>query len=152
MKLFILLMFVSINAYADVVFKVGGWPGSGDDVNAGEAHGLVVAIESNKRHSVSPNFTRISNDYGKFDGLGLDYVYKPLNNGDANLRLAVGGIAFRDPLNDGERMNFHLGVGFELNRVILSYDIFGNGDDLLDRVTVDQNVVSHMLSVGFRFE
>ena len=140
----------------DVIVK--GNVGNDSD---GLTTGLTVALETNLcnryKHCFNPFLININNENGSNTGLGIDYVYKiwksrsyakPYDTPGDNVFIMLGGALFIEPLNhiDGEYNNLHVGIGAEINRVIVSLDAYGRPDSNNEHAESEI-----MVNVGYRF-
>jgi len=148
--MFILLLFAG-PVMADATIKVGGNPGT-DTVNS-----LMLSVQPERCGTcLSPYFIRLSTDYGKYDGIGVDLKHEFLKRERDTFTVSFGPVSFRDRLNNSSRLQFHASLGFEIkttenSAVVLSYDAYDPLKHALDRDVQDTGTV-HTVNIGLRFK
>lgn len=80
-------------------------------------------------------------------GLGVDFKFKIPKVKNNGYFLSVGPVVFGDRLNGGagSHLNYHVGIGMELRRVVVSVDMYGNPFDSNDGEPLQT------VNVGYRF-
>ena len=145
-------------AALDPDFLVKGNLGNDSD---GLTSALTIGIETKMcnryKHCFNPFLINIQNEKGGNTAIGADYVYKfwksrsyaqPFDVPGNNAFIMLGGALFYNPLNhvNGEYNNWHVGIGAEVKRVIVSLDAYGRPDSNNEHAESEI-----MVNVGYRF-
>ena len=164
------LFWASSQAHADtpyfvagdptLIMKIGTWFGVPGTDSAGDAHAITLAFETRSCNAFklcyTPYFIHLSNDAGKNAGLGVDITYKMLKRAqEQDHFILMGGlVAFNDRLNSdaGEHVNFHVGVGVEIQQVMLSFDAYGSANKRINHDADRDNVPTYLFNIGYHFK
>ncbi len=137
--------------------KFGALP-EGVNNSAPDVTGFILAVQAKDcgNHCISPFITHVRSKSDRNTGLGVDYIYKPVNTPRHEVEIGVGLVQFTNRLNEGEYTNFHLSIALKIHTskryaLQLGIDHFSNGRKVFDRSNVERNLPTNMVVLGVAF-